>query len=198
MPRSIEIASPATIELEPAPIPQEWVLSGTPVARSRNLSRSPDLTSSIVVWDCTAGRFQWHYHQDETILGVSGEAFLLSENGEELRFGPGDVGFFPAGTTRTWRVAGQFRKVAVRRESMGRPLGFCLKACKSLLRIARLAGKSAIGMFAKALRGKDPGAVPGTIPGTMKMKHPPIQPLAGSGEVSPPPQSHRAKAGASL
>ena len=140
--RSIVTATPANVELAPEPIPQEWVLSGTPVARSKNLVRSRDWTSTVVVWDCTAGRFHWHYSQDETILVISGEAFLLLENGDERRFGPGDVGFFPAGTTCTWRVADYIWKVAVLRESMWRPLGVCLKAWKKLLRIVGLAGKS--------------------------------------------------------
>jgi uncharacterized cupin superfamily protein len=140
--RSIVTATPANVELEAEPIPQEWILSGAPVARSKSLVRSRDWTSSIVVWDCTAGRFRWHYSQDETILVVSGEAFLMLENGEERRFGPGDLGFFPAGTTCTWRVAENIRKVAVLRESMGWPLGFGLKAWKKLLRIVGLSGKS--------------------------------------------------------
>jgi uncharacterized cupin superfamily protein len=140
--RSIVMATPASVDLDPEPIPQEWILSGTPVARSKNLVRSRDWTSSVVVWDCTAGRFTWHYSQDETILVISGEAFLLLENGEERRFGPGEVGFFPSGTTCTWRVADYIRKVAVLRESMWRPLGFCLKAWKKLLRVMGLAGKS--------------------------------------------------------
>lgn len=140
--RSIVMATPASVKLDPEPIPQEWILSGTPVARSKNLVRSRDWTLSVVVWDCTAGRFTWHYSQDETILVISGEAFLLLENGEERRFGPGEVGFFPSGTTCTWRVADYIRKVAVLRENMWRPLGFCLKASKKLLRIMGLAGKS--------------------------------------------------------
>ncbi|HTA24119.1 MAG TPA: cupin domain-containing protein [Terriglobales bacterium] len=104
--------------------------------------RSRDWTSTVVVWDCTAGRFRWHYGQDEVILVVSGEAFLLLENGDERRFGAGDVGFFPAGTTATWRVADYIRKVAVVRETVWRPLGFCLKVWKKLLRMAGLSGKS--------------------------------------------------------
>jgi len=130
------------MELAPEPIPQDWIVSGTPIARSRNLSKSRDLASSIVVWDCTAGCFHWHYNQDETILVISGEAFLVNEDGDERRFGPGDVGFFPAGATSMWRVADRFRKVAVLRESMGRPLGFCLKAWKRLLRVVGSASKS--------------------------------------------------------
>ena len=140
--QSIVIATPASVELEPEPIPREWILSGAPAARSKILTRSRDWTSSIVVWDCTAGKFSWHYSQDETVLFISGEAFLLQENGQERRFAAGDLGFFPAGTTCTWRVADRVRKVAVLRESMWRPLGFGLKVWKKLLRMVGLAGKS--------------------------------------------------------
>ena len=140
--RSIVMATPADIELNPEPIPQEWILSGAPVSRSRNLVRSRDWTSTVVVWDCTAGSFRWHYSQDEAILVISGEAFLQLENGTERRFGAGDVGFFPAGTTCTWRVADYIRKVAVLRESMWRPLGFCLKIWNKFLRVVGLAGQS--------------------------------------------------------
>ena len=140
--RSIVAATPANVELAPEPIPQEWIISGTPVARGKMLVRSKDYTESIVVWDCTAGSFRWHYSQDETLLVISGEAFLLLENGSERRFGPGDLGFFHAGTTCTWRVADNIRKVAVVRETMWPPLGMCLKAWKKLLRVVGLAGKS--------------------------------------------------------
>ena len=140
--RSIVRTVPTDVELDPEPLPQEWILNGTPVARSKILVRSRDWTSSVVVWDCTAGSFTWHYGQDETIFVISGEAFLLLEDGSERRFGPGEVGFFPAGTTCTWRVAESIRKVAVLRESMWRPLGLCLKVWKKLLRMVGLAGKS--------------------------------------------------------
>ena len=140
--RSIVMTIPANVDLDPEPLPSEWILSGTPVARSKILVRSRDWTSSVVVWDCTAGSFTWHYSQDETIFVISGEAFLLLENGSERRFGPGEVGFFPAGTTCTWRVAQSIRKVAVLRESMWRPLGLCLKVWKKLLRTLGLSAKS--------------------------------------------------------
>jgi uncharacterized cupin superfamily protein len=140
--RSIVMAFPVAVDLTPEPIPQEWILSGTPVARSKMLVRSRDFTESVVVWDCTAGSFRWHYSRDETLLFLSGEIFLQLENGDERRFGPGDVGFFPAGTSCAWRVADNVRKVAVIRETMWRPLGLCLKAWKKSLRLAGLVGKS--------------------------------------------------------
>jgi len=142
--KSIVMTDPTTVELEPEPIPSEWILSGNPEARSKTLVRSHDWASHLVVWDCTAGRFRWHYGSDEVLLVISGEAFLLKENGEERRFGPGDLGFFPAGTSCTWRVAGQIRKVAVLREPMWRPLGFGLKVWNKMLRLTGLRRQSAL------------------------------------------------------
>jgi uncharacterized protein len=139
---SILIATAATVELELEPIPRDWILSGRPEARCKRLVRSRDWTSSIVIWDCTAGLFKWHFSQDETIIVVSGEAFMVNGNGEEERLGPGDFGFFPAGTYCTFRVPDRIRKIAVLREPMWRPLGFGLKVWHKLLRTVGLMGKS--------------------------------------------------------
>jgi uncharacterized cupin superfamily protein len=142
MSQPILITTPATVELQPEAIPSDWILSGTPVARKNKLATSDDWVSSIVIWDCTVGRFHWHYVQDEAVFVISGEAFLINENGEERRFGAGDFGFFPAGTSCTWRVSADFRKVAVLREPMWRPLGFVLKVSKKLLRVVGILGRS--------------------------------------------------------
>jgi uncharacterized protein len=147
--KSIVLATPANVELEPDPIPQQWILSGSPKARSKILKRSRDWTTALVVWDCTAGSFQWHYGVDESILVISGEAILLGDNGEETRFGTGDVGFFPAGTSCSWRVENNIRKVAVLRETMWPPFGLALKLWKKFLRTVGLAGKSPL-LFALA------------------------------------------------
>jgi uncharacterized cupin superfamily protein len=121
-------------EMEPDPIPAEWILSGTPQARTNKLVTSRDWSSTVVVWDCTPGSFKWHYSKDETVHFLSGEAFMTDDDGEEHRFGAGDIAFFPAGTTCTWRVTDHIRKVAVVRETMWRPLGFVLKVSKKILR----------------------------------------------------------------
>jgi len=134
--KSIVMVSPACVDLGPSVIPSEWVVSGSPKAWNKEVARSHDRMSQIVVWECTAGLFQWHYTKDESVIVISGEAFLINENEQELRFGAGDVGFFPAGTICTWRVPGPFKKVAVMREPMWRPLGFAVKAWNRLLSIA--------------------------------------------------------------
>jgi uncharacterized cupin superfamily protein len=97
---------------------------------------SRDWTSSVVVWDCTAGTFHWHYGQDEAIIVVSGSAVLLQSDGEERRIGPGDVGFFPAGTIAKWRVDDYIRKIAVLREPVWRPVGIGMKVWNKALRTA--------------------------------------------------------------
>jgi len=135
MAKSIVTATLAEVELEPSQIPSNWILDGSPKTRSKMLMRTHDWTSNIVVWECTSGSYRWHYSQDEALFVLSGEGFMTNEKGEERRFGPGDMGFFPAGTTCTWRHPDRFRKVAVLKESMWRPLGFCFKAWSKLLRV---------------------------------------------------------------
>jgi len=142
---SIAMGTAATVELNPEPIDGQWILSGSPIARSKIVARSSDWASSLVVWDCTAGQFRWHYGQDEAIIVISGAAYLLGDDGEERRFGPGDYGFFPAGTVATWRVDDYIRKIAVLREPLWRPVGFALKAWNKLLRKAGLASSSPLG-----------------------------------------------------
>jgi uncharacterized cupin superfamily protein len=135
MSQPIVIAPPAEVELAPAPIPTDWILAGTPEARSRQLARSHDGASSVMAWSCTAGRFNWHYTVDETVHIISGEVFVTNEKGEECRLGPGDMAFFPAGSHSTWRVPVAVRKLAVCRQAMPLPFGFALRAWNKLARI---------------------------------------------------------------
>src|ERR1700676_4074568 len=147
---SVLIVAAASVELEPEPIPANWIVSGSPVARCKKMIRSHDRTSHIVIWDCTPGSFKWHYGMDEAIVVISGEAFMINAKGEERRFGPGDLGYFPAGTSCTWRITETLRKVGVLKENLGRPLGLGVKAWHKLLRIVGLAGKSPLMLILAA------------------------------------------------
>jgi uncharacterized protein len=142
--RSILIESASSADLEPAPISADWILSGSPQARSRLVTKSGDRTSSIMVWECTAGRFNWHYSEDETVVVVSGEVFITTEKGEETRLGQGDIGFFPAGCSCTWRVTDRIRKVAVLRKDLPPLLGIGVRGWHLLLRIVGLRGKPSL------------------------------------------------------
>ena len=142
--RSIILEAAALAALDPAPISPDWILAGTPQARSKLLAKSHDRTSSIMVWECTAGRFNWHYSEDETVVVISGEVFITSEEGEERRLGQGDMGFFPAGSSCTWRINDSIKKVAVLRKDMPFVLGFGVRVWNKLLRIVGLRGQSSL------------------------------------------------------
>jgi uncharacterized cupin superfamily protein len=142
--KSILIEAAASADLEPAPISPDWILAGTPEARSKLLAKSHDRTSSIVVWECTAGRFNWHYSEDETVVVLSGEVFITTEKGRERRLGQGDMGFFPAGSSCIWRVNDRIKKVAVLRKDLPPPLGIGVRAWHKLLRMVGLRGSSSL------------------------------------------------------
>lgn len=141
MSSSIVIAAAASSDLEPAPISPGWILSGTPEARSKLLATSHDGASCVMVWECTSGRFNWHYSEDETAVVISGEVFITTEKGER-RLGQGDMAFFPAGTSCMWRINVPVRKVAIIRKALPLPLGFGLRAWNKLLRTIGLKGRS--------------------------------------------------------
>jgi uncharacterized cupin superfamily protein len=130
----LPLASKTDVPLRSAPIEPTWILEGTPVARSAELSRSRDGTANTVVWDCTEGRFQWIFDVDETIHILEGEVTIETDTMSPTRFGPGDVVFFPNGSRTRWHVHGYLRKLAFCRRTMPRPVGFALRVAARLKR----------------------------------------------------------------
>ena len=128
-------ATAAEAELTAAPIVPDWIMAGTPQASCKAVGFSEDRTSYIMIWECTPGRFRWHYGEDETVVLVSGELFLTMENGQERRLVAGDVAFFPAGSTCIWRITKTVRKVAVLRKTMSAPIGLLVRIWSKLTRI---------------------------------------------------------------
>lgn len=108
--------------LGPAPIRQEWILEGLPQARSKVLASSNDKTTFTVMWDCTAGRFNWFYDVDETICLVEGAISLRDATGALFSLAAGDSFFFPAGSQFEWTVPLYVRKVAVIHVPLSRKL----------------------------------------------------------------------------
>lgn len=143
----------ADIELDKGSIPADWLLSGNPETRSKMLVRSKDCLANVVVWECGAVSYKWHYNQDEAYLVLSGEGFMTDEKGVERRFGPGDVAYFPAGTNATWRHPDHFKKVAFLKEAIWRPAGVVLKAWNKILRVVGLAHRSPLLLALVALNG---------------------------------------------
>ncbi len=135
MTNPVIFAAPADVDLDPAPIPADWIIEGNPQARSKRLAASADGTSTVMAWSCTAGRFKWHYTVDETIHLISGEVFVTDEKDNVRRVGPGEMVFFPAGSVSTWYIPDHVRKFAVCRHSMPRIAGFALRAFNKIIGI---------------------------------------------------------------
>lgn len=143
MHNSIVLASSAKMaDLKPSPISANWIVSGTPEARSKLLAKSNDGTAYVMLWECSAGRFKWHYAEDETLTITSGEVFIKTSDGTERRLGEGDMAFFPAGSSCEWRIDNRVRKVAVLRKTLGLPIGIAVRGWYKFLNIAGLRGRS--------------------------------------------------------
>src|ERR1700688_359809 len=124
----------AQASLNPAPIYRDWILEGDPVARNTVLSSSADGTSSTLIWDCTAGRFNWFYDIDETIYVIEGSVVIKDPSGTSCRLSAGDTIFFPAGARAEWHVENYIRKIAFCRPPLPRPLVFAKRAYRFLKR----------------------------------------------------------------
>lgn len=83
----IETAN-TTVNLTPSPIEPSWIIEGQPEATSCLLSCSADGLASTIVWHCTAGRFNWYYDFDETILILEGAVVIESDSMRPTRYGP--------------------------------------------------------------------------------------------------------------
>ena len=135
--RNTIIHSNQDVNLRPAPINKDWIVEGEPVARNAILSRSADTTACTIMWDCTAGKFNWRYDFDETVHIIEGSVVVSSENTPPKRLQAGDVAFFPVGTVAHWHVETYVRKVAFCRRVLPRqalPVIRALRWAKGLLR----------------------------------------------------------------
>ena len=98
--------------LEPAPIHPDWILEGNPSARVRRLAGSSDDRAFTVMWDCTAGRFNWYYDVDETIVLLEGSVIVTDERGQRHTLQASDTFLFPYGSRYHWHVPDYVRKIA--------------------------------------------------------------------------------------
>ena len=124
-------------ELSPRPINPAWILGGDPCARANELWRSEDGMSCTIVWECTPGRFEWHYDTDETIQVLEGKIVLDDGVAPPRRLGPGDVVFFPAGAVVRWTVEEKVRKLAFFRRTLPAPVAALTRFARVLLRTVR-------------------------------------------------------------
>ncbi len=104
-----------------APIREADVIAGQPRARSWDLHASRIGGVSMNYWDCTAGRFRWHYAGDEMIEVLEGEVHVTDDDGHTITLRPGDTAHFRAGTTLEWHVPEYVRKLAFNRSAQTLP-----------------------------------------------------------------------------
>ncbi len=135
----IEIAK-TTVDLTPRPIEPSWIIEGKPDATWCVLSKSADGLASTMVWHCTAGKFNWYYDFDETILILEGGIVLESDGMPPTRYGPGDVIFFRDGAHARWHVESHVKKLAFCRKTQPVWLGFALRVVLKLKKMFLPAG----------------------------------------------------------
>ena len=136
----IEIAK-LTVDLTPRPIEPSWIIEGQPDATWCVLSKSADGLASTMVWHCTAGKFNWYYDFDETILILDGGIVLESDTMPPTRYGPGDVIFFKDGAHARWHVESHVKKLAFCRKTQPVWLGFALRVVLKLKKMFLPAGE---------------------------------------------------------
>ena len=79
--KKIEFSIADHATLKPAPINADWIIEGAPVARNALLSRSEDGSAFTLIWDCTAGLFEWRYSIDETVYILEGSVIVRGRGG---------------------------------------------------------------------------------------------------------------------
>ena len=154
-PAPLQRISTDSVDMRPAPIDPSWIVEGNPVARVGSVSRGADGLSWTDIWDCTAGRFTWHYAIDETVHIVEGGAHVVDANGKQWDLRPGDVVSFQVGTAAHWHVPRYIRKVAFCREVVPRPITALIGVERKMRgrkpRAAAMAGLFAMAMAAGAM-----------------------------------------------
>jgi uncharacterized cupin superfamily protein len=108
--------------VEPAPIPEQDIISGSPESTMAILWRSEDGKLYNGVWHCTPGVFMLT-HPGETICLVEGRCTITPEGGEPVTVVPGEVVFIPEGTVARWEVHETVRKAFHSHDSTGTLLG---------------------------------------------------------------------------
>lgn len=62
-------------------------------------------------WECGVETFPWEYSSDETAYVKAGWVKVITEHGQQIEFGAGDLVFFPRGLKCTWTVIEPISKV---------------------------------------------------------------------------------------
>jgi uncharacterized protein len=100
--------------LTPSPINPQWILDGRPEASGAVLSQTPDESVLTVLWQCTPGRFNWHYDYDEAVYFLEGKVTIREfSNGVTHHLEAGASILFTRGSSAEWTVTETVTKIAV-------------------------------------------------------------------------------------
>lgn len=126
-------------ELASDPIRVSWIIDGSPQARTKRLATASDGQSFTALWDCSAGRFTWHFGSDETVYILDGEVNVTCPSGTNRTLRPGDVAYFPAGIVSEWHVASYVKKLAFvrHRPSLARQIATRVPFARAIVKFAR-------------------------------------------------------------
>ena len=134
-------SSDLAVNLTPRPIEPSWIIEGKPDAQWCVLSQSADGLATTMVWECSAGKFNWYYDFDETVLILEGSIVLESDTMPSKRYAAGDVIFFKDGAHARWHIEDRVRKLAFCRKTQPVWLGFALRVLLKLKKIFLPAGE---------------------------------------------------------
>jgi uncharacterized protein len=123
------------VELTPRPIEPSWIIEGKPEATWHVLSQSADGLATTMVWHCTAGKFNWYYDFDETVMILDGSIVLESDGMPPTRYVAGDVIFFKDGAHAKWHIEDHVKKLAFCRKTSPLWFGFALRVFLKLRKI---------------------------------------------------------------
>ena len=108
--------------LIPSPIPRAWIVEGAPAARSKRLAVTSDQLAATWMWDCTSGRFNWFYDDDEIVHVLEGAVIIEDAAGLQKHLQAGDTFLFPAGSRYEWTVPTYVRRIAFLHPPLSREL----------------------------------------------------------------------------
>jgi uncharacterized cupin superfamily protein len=104
---------PRIATFSPAPIPSDWVISGSPTTEIAAVSETHDGSANVYLWRTTASTFRWTHQSDEIITILDGDVVITEADGRRHHLTPGDVAHFPVGSVQLWEVPRTLLKSAI-------------------------------------------------------------------------------------
>lgn len=98
------------VAADETPVEAQRVLSGTPVATTRNHYADASSRFFAGVWSSTPGKWRIRYSEHEFCHLIEGRVRLESAAGEAWEFRAGDAWVIPAGFVGTWETLESARK----------------------------------------------------------------------------------------